>query len=473
MLKKIPFIFLLMFSVFYCAWNLNLTSQELDSAVKPGIAWHADNCACWNYLEHRQGIDKTSWAELSYEEQEELLEEAKQICKEANSYVEHLRAEKINSSLFLNIKSDELKDIEACYEEEGKVIAEKRQMINAIHERYKNNALTEDDIKWLKENNILQAGQYESAYLMDRFDKVTAGKKEEFEKKEREKLEKFNAGTGRELSKVSKKPGDSAVLDNLYDGTVSGKGPLDFSDKKLGETKGTVIKGKSPDEIKSGLLEDAKAPPVIKETETEKPGFFSKLWSGIKTVGNAVVNTVKAAVGTVALTAYHFVKDSVGGFVTNIAQGNVLDAVLSPFKATANAAWNLTTGSALTVMAAADPFYQAFGGDQPPMKVEFNSGHMVARGGLAGAINNIGPVSALAMTTSQLAVTVDENEFSGLSPKMQNCILHHEFVHTNQYKNSFVADFYYNYWIQYNVNGYHNIDYEIEAYKAQEECMAR
>ncbi|MBU2573664.1 MAG: hypothetical protein KKH28_06265 [Elusimicrobia bacterium] len=455
---------------FYFAQNAGLGAQEAAADIQ----WRSNDCACWNYLEQRQEVDKASWATFAADERETLLAEAKRACAEAEKSIQRLSGGPLDANLLLNMDPEDVADAKICFKKEGGLLAEKHRLLKAIQERGKNNALTGDDIKWLEENNISQAAQYKKAYDYQ----ALKPKFSEDGVKQQKKIETFNTtGLGKGLTGVSGKvkQGDYGALDNFFDGSGTGKNrPADLSGKgfSLGP-KAMKPAGKSPEEQKLKLLQDAKAPPTLKTGAPEKKGFFGKLWAGVKNVGNAVVNTVKAAVGTVVFTAYNFVKDSVGGFVTNLAKGNVVGALLSPVKATANAAWNLTTGASLTVMAAADPVYQAFGGSQPPMQVELNSGRLVAKGGLAGAINNIGPVAATAMTASQLVVTVDAKQFNRLSEKEQKCILYHEFVHTDQYKNSFVVDFYYHYWKEYKEKGYYNIDYEVEAYKKQAECMAR
>lgn len=59
--------------------------------------------------------------------------------------------------------------------------------------------------------------------------------------------------------------------------------------------------------------------------------------------------------------------------------------------------------------------------------------------------------------------------FVFVKDKENKRVVSHELIHIRQQYNHFLIWFYMRYIIQLLVKGYHNIDYEIEAYKNEEE----
>lgn len=272
MSKKNLYLVALTFS-FYCAQNAGLAAEDAAG----GIQWRAPSYAGWDYLEQKQEVDEASWATFGTDEQKTMLADAKRACAEAGKSVKLLSASPLEADLLLNIDTEDEAAAKACFKQEGKLLAEKRQILTGIKERRGNGTLTENDVQWLKENNVSWAEQYQEAYKYQKL-KPKLG---EDAAKQQKKFDKFTTeGTGNRLSDVSGKvkQGDSAALGKFYDGGAAKKQPADFAGDGLALKPGTIgAFGKSPEEQKLELMRKDQAPPSLGGKPPVNPKFDKTL----------------------------------------------------------------------------------------------------------------------------------------------------------------------------------------------------
>lgn len=271
MLKKTLYLVALAFSFSY-AQNAGLAAEETAA----GIQWRASSYTCWDYLEQRQEVDEGAWEALSAAEQKTTLAEAKRACAEAGKSVKLLSASPLDGDLLLEIDAESEADAKACYKQEGRELSEKLRILKGISARRENGALTENDIKWLEDNDVSWFGQYKDSYKLQAL-KPRIG---EDAAKHQKQFDKFNAeGTGSRLSGISGKAGhgDTAALDKFFDGGAAKRQAGDLTGSAL-SGKGLALKpgamataGKSPEEQKIELMQKGKAPPALEGKAPENP----------------------------------------------------------------------------------------------------------------------------------------------------------------------------------------------------------
>lgn len=271
MQKKIIYLAALA-SFFYSAQNAGLAAMDAG-----GVQWRAPGHAHWDYLEERQEVDEASWDAFPAEEQRTMLAEAKRACAEAGRSVKLLSASPLDGDLLLEIDAEAAADAQACFKQEGRLLAEKLRALKGIKARAENGALTGNDINWLEENNVSWLEQYREAYKLQAL-KPRIG---EDSAKRQKQFEKFNTeGAGNRLSNVSNsaKHGDSAALDKFFDGGASKGQTGDVSAGALSLRPGALkTAGKSPEEQKLELMRKSQPPPALGGKPAENPKFNKSL----------------------------------------------------------------------------------------------------------------------------------------------------------------------------------------------------
>ena len=210
------------------------------------------------------------------------------------------------------------------------------------------------------------------------------------------------------------------------------------------------------------------------KTSKKKQSFWRRVVDFIPNIFNAVFQTAKALVGTIVSTLWNFLKDGIGGLISNLAKGNIGGACAAVGKAVMNGIWNVVTGALTSVMVLADPIYQLAGGSQPPVKVQWHRDkdgnlHTITRGGIPGEMTE--NEGAGALTKSQLDIWVNETDYRKRDPIEKKALLEHELTHTRQLQDSYVVDNLLRYDREEKKKGYCGVKDEQEAYKVEDQYL--
>lgn len=204
--------------------------------------------------------------------------------------------------------------------------------------------------------------------------------------------------------------------------------------------------------LKVGEPPPPAAPVASVEPKEGSSGFLGFLKS-------LVIWPVKV-IKTAAIGAFELARKIPTGIVEGVRglfSGDPLALLTKPLQAAANAVWDTITLPMALFNAAVDPLWSALSPEDSAVveyEPEWTGGHLIIRRGLLGGIYRA--LSATAgWTASSLLIVAPGN----LTPDERR----HELVHTDQYRESFVLDFFAGYIAESARVGYARNAYEREA----------
>ncbi|MDA8132676.1 MAG: hypothetical protein M0011_14325 [Elusimicrobia bacterium] len=181
----------------------------------------------WRWIGAFTDEDESSWDELDAKQQTKVLNKALRACGKAQDKLSVSRG-KIDGKALLAVSDGDLEYIGACFkdgEAAAAAVQEKRDKLAAIKARVDKGIYDQDDIAWLKEQNITLAPRPQN------------GEEEAKQLKERaKKQEKISAAANKKYGKM--KDMDASGMGAVYDGGSGRKGDqeggVELSEAKLG-----------------------------------------------------------------------------------------------------------------------------------------------------------------------------------------------------------------------------------------------